>query len=108
MQRFGLALVLLFRAGLAQTGSAIPEAVPPAQAPEREARLPDGRSRNEAILKQDHASNLKDAAALAALTQSLQTDLEKEGRHVLSLQTVKKLDELEKLTHRIRGRLRRY
>ena len=66
------------------------------------------RSRSEAILKEDHEHNLKDAAALIELAQSVQADLEKEGRDVLSLQTLKKLDEIDKLTKRIRSRMRRY
>jgi hypothetical protein len=107
MRRFAFALLLLCRLGWGQVGDAPPgpDALPPI---ERDAKLPNGSSRNEAILKQDHARSLKDAAALAELTRSLQADLEKQGRDVLSLQTLKKLDEIEKLTHRIRARLRRY
>ncbi len=107
MRRFVFALLLLSRAGVAQEGGieTVP-ALPPASP--HEAKLPDGRSRSEAILKQDYARSLSDAAALTALAQSLQANLEKEGRDVLSLQTLKKLDEIEKLTKRIRSRMRRY
>ena len=108
MRRLALAALLLSHLGWAQipgpeTNS--PDAPPAA---ERDAKLPDGRSRSEAILKQDYTRSLSDAAALTALAQSLQASLEKEGRDVLSLQTLKKLDEIEKLTRRMRSRMRRY
>ena len=105
MHRFAFALLLLSRAGLAQTET-VPAEVPP-HAP-HDIKLPNGRSRSEAILKEDYAHSLSDAAALTALAQSVQADLEKEGRDVLSLQTLKKLDEIDKLTKRIRSRMRRY
>lgn len=106
MHRFALALLLLSRAGLAQTET-VPSEPPPTVAP-HDVKLPNGRSRSEAILKEDYAHSLSDAAALTALAQSVQADLEKEGRDVLSLQTLKKLDEIDKLTKRIRSRMRRY
>ncbi|MBC7927950.1 MAG: hypothetical protein H7039_20080 [Bryobacteraceae bacterium] len=71
-------------------------------------KLPDGTSQREAILKDDHARSLKDAAELTRLGEELTTDLEKNDRHVLSIQTLKKLDEMERLIRRIRGRMKRY
>lgn len=108
MHRFALALMLLCGAGYAQDGGVAAAESSTPDSNEHEAKLPNGRSRGEAILKQDYAQSLKDAAALTELAQSLQADLAKDGRDVLSLQTLKKLDEIEKLTHRIRARMRRY
>ena len=71
-------------------------------------RLPDGKNQSEAILKADHEKSLKDAAELTKLAEDLKIDLEKNDRYVLSLGTLKKLDEIEKITRRIRSRLRRY
>lgn len=71
-------------------------------------KLPDGTSQKEAILKADHERSLKDADALIKLAEDLKIDLEKNDRHVLSVGTLKKLDEIEKMTKRIRGRLKRY
>lgn len=73
-----------------------------------EPKLPDGTSQKEAILKADHERSLKDADSLIKLAEDLKIDLEKNDRHVLSVGTLKKLDEVEKLTKRIRGRLKRY
>ncbi|MCS7025160.1 MAG: hypothetical protein NZV14_10185 [Bryobacteraceae bacterium] len=71
-------------------------------------RLPDGRSQLEEILKADHNASLKDAAELVRLSEELKLELEKSGRHVLSLGMIKKTEEIEKLAKRIRSRLKRY
>ena len=71
-------------------------------------RLPDGKSQKEAILKADYKKNLDDAAELAKLAEDLKSDLEKNTRYVVSLQTLKKTDDIEKLAKSIRGRLKRY
>ena len=49
---------------------------------------------------------LKDAAELAELADQLKIDLEKNDRFVLSMATLKKIDDIEKLAKRIRSRLR--
>ncbi len=71
-------------------------------------RLPNGKSQKEEILKADHEKSVEDAAKLMSLTEELKVELEKNDRHVLSVSTLKKLDDIEKLTKRIRSRLRRY
>jgi hypothetical protein len=73
-----------------------------------EPRLPDGRSQKEQILKADHEKSLEDADELMQLSEELKIDLEKNDRHVLSVSTLKKLDEMEKLVRRIRGRMKRF
>lgn len=69
-------------------------------------RLPNGKSQRDEILKADHDRNVKDAAELVDLAQQLQTDIEKNDAFVFSLTTLKKIDEIEKLVKKIRGRLR--
>ena len=80
----------------------------PSRQAEPDPKLPDGRSQKEAILKADHAKSLEDAGELMKLSENLKIDLEKNDRHVLSVGTLKKLDEMEKLVKRIRGRMKRY
>ncbi len=60
------------------------------------------------MLKLDHKKNLEDAATMAKLAQEVSEDLEKDDRYVMSLKTLKKLDEIEKLAKAVRGRLKRY
>jgi GTP-binding protein EngB required for normal cell division len=71
-------------------------------------RLPDGKSQQEEILKADHQKSLKDAAELVELAEQLKAELERNDRHVLSISSLKKTEQIEKLAKRIRGRLRRY
>ena len=73
---------------------------------EEDVTLPNGKSQTDEILKAEHQQNLKDAAELADLAQQLKTDLEKNDRYVLSMTTLKKTDDIEKLAKRIRARLR--
>jgi hypothetical protein len=95
-------LALLFTLALfAQRGG--PGAQPPGTDP-----FPNARPQPEEILKQDHKKNLADAAAMAKLAEEVSEDLEKDDRFVYSLKTMKKLDEIEKLTKAIRGRLKKY
>lgn len=74
--------------------------------PQEEVRFPNGRLQRDEILKAEHEANLKDAAELADLATQLKLDLEKNDRFVLSVATLKKTDEIEKLAKRIRSRLR--
>ena len=76
------------------------------QGDEPDLRMPDGKSQKEEILKAEHQQNLKDAAELADLAEQLKADLEKDDRYTLSMATLKKTDEIEKLVRRIRSRLR--
>jgi len=69
-------------------------------------RLPNGKVQRDEILKAEHKQNLKDAAQLADLAEQLKQELEKNDRYVLSISTLKKTDEIEKLVKKIRSRLR--
>ena len=72
-----------------------------------EVRLPSGKLQTDAILKADYDQNVKDARELTSLSKSIELDFEKSDEHVFSLDLLKKLDDIEKITKRIRGRLRR-
>jgi hypothetical protein len=80
----------------------------PAAAQPPDTQLPNGRSIPDEILKQDHKKNLADAAAMAKLAEEVSEDLEKDDRFVYSLKTMKKLDEIERLSKAIRARLKKY
>jgi len=69
-------------------------------------KLPNGKSQKEEILKAEFEQNTKDAAQLTELAQQLQQDIEKNGYSVVSMSTVKKTEDIEKLVKRIRSRLR--
>jgi hypothetical protein len=68
--------------------------------------LPNGKSQRDEILKAEYQQNLKDAGDLIELAQQLKLDLEKNDRYILSMSTLKKTDDIEKLVKRIRTRMR--
>jgi hypothetical protein len=103
--RWGAALGLM----LVLMPVAAPQRPPQSQPPaDRDIpRLPNGKTQQEEILKADHERDLKDAAQLIDLAEGLKEELEKNDQHVLSLTSLKKTEEIEKLAKRIRSRLRR-
>jgi hypothetical protein len=83
----------------------------PAQSPsikdEPEVKLPNGKSQKDEIIRVDYERNLRDAGELARLSAEIKDDLEKGDRYLVSTKTLKKLDDVEKLSRDIRQRLRR-
>jgi hypothetical protein len=73
----------------------------------RDVKLPNGKSQQEEILKAEHEKTLQDAAQLVKLSEELQDDLIKEDRHVLSIASLKKAEDIEKLAKKIRTRLKK-
>lgn len=71
-------------------------------------QLPNGKSQRQEILKAERQQNIKEAAQIVELAKDLQQELEKNESYVLSMASLKKTDEIEKLAKRIRGRLRHY
>ena len=107
--RFLGAAVLTF--GLLLPNDALPQIDNPREpraAPDPEVRLPSGKLQKEEILREDHEKSVKDAAQLIDLAESLKAELEKDDTHVLSISSLKKTEEIEKLAKRIRTRLKRY
>ena len=79
----------------------------PDAAPE-DVRLPSGKLQREEILKYDYKKSLDDARALSKLADELKLDMEKNDYNVLSLATLKKVDEIDKLAKHIHDRLKRF
>ena len=79
---------------------------PGSEIEQEDTRLPNGKSQKDEILKAEHEQNLKDAAQLVELSEQLKEELEKNDRYVVSMSTVKKTDDIEKLVRKIRSRLR--
>ncbi len=64
--------------------------------------------KTEDILKEDHKKSLQDAAELVKLAEDIKADLEKNDRHILSVATLKKTEEIEKIARRLRSRMRKF
>ena len=101
-------IALLFSLALAATAQQGPpvHSLPP-ETPE-EVRLPNGKLQREEILKADYQKNLEDARALSKLADELKADLEKSDYNVLSVGSLKKTDDIDRLAKRIRDRLKRF
>jgi len=90
---------------IAQQGP--PERPFPPETPE-DGRLPNGKLQREEILKADYQKTLEDVRALSKLTDDLKADLEKSDYNVLSVGTLKKTDDINRLAKSIHDRLRRF
>jgi hypothetical protein len=73
---------------------------------DHDVKLPNGKSQRDEILRSEHEENLRDATRLVELSQDLKADLEKTDTFVLSMGTIKKTDDIEKLVKTIRSRMR--
>ena len=76
--------------------------------PPEDVKLPNGKSQREEMLKAEYQKSLEDSAALVKAAEDLKIELEKNDSHVLSVNALKQLDTIEKLSKRIRGRIRRF
>ncbi len=103
---FRIALLLFL--SLAMTAQQVPpdRTIPTPETP-GDVRLPNGKLQRDEILKADYQKTLEDARALSKLTDELKADLEKSDYNVLSVGTLKKIDDIDRLAKRIRDRLRR-
>ena len=82
--------------------------LPPEQSGGREntpTRMPNGKLQSEEILKEEHERSLEDIAKLIKIAEQLEDELIKNDRHVLSLSSLKKAEEIEKLAKRLKSRI---
>lgn len=100
--------VLVLAAALALAAQQTPPGrqFPPPEPQEDDVRLPNGKSQRDEILKAEYQKSLDDARELSRLADELKLDLEKNDRNVLSIATLKKTEEIEKIAKRIRDRLK--
>jgi hypothetical protein len=105
LPRAAIAVVSILLAASAPAQQLDPR-IPPDSSKPADVRLPNGRLQQDEILKADHEKSVKDAAQLIELSESLKKELEKDDRHVLSISSLKKTEEIEKIAKRIRARLK--
>jgi hypothetical protein len=87
------------------------QGVPTPSTPEsssNDVRLPSGKLQRDEIIQAEHKKNQEDAAALARLAQEVKDDLDNGDSYIVSVKTLKKLDDIEKLDKGIRARLKRF
>lgn len=71
-------------------------------------KLPNGKSQMDEILKSDHAKSLEDLKQITEISQALAAEMEHDTSHVLSLNSIRKTEEIEKLARRVRSRMRKF
>ena len=76
------------------------------KAPE-DATLPNGRRWSEAIAEADYKDNVRDSRALADLSAEIRDEIGVSDKFVLSLKTLRKLEDAEKLVKDMRNRMRK-
>jgi len=82
---------------------------PTRQDKEMDHGLPDLKaSQVEDLLKNDKKKSIEDAAEILEQATALKDELERNDKHVLSLASIKRAEEIEKLAKRIRGRMKRF
>jgi hypothetical protein len=85
---------------------ASPPFIPSGNRSDKDARLPNGKSRNNAIAKDEHKKALAEAAQLVTVSEQLRDELQKAGNYIVPVAAVKKTEEIEKLAKKIRARLK--
>jgi hypothetical protein len=104
-------ILLILAATLALQAQQTPPPVdhpPLSEAAPEDVRLPNGKLQRQEILKYDYQKSLEDARALSKLADELKVDMEKNDYNVLSLATLKKIDEIDRLAKRIHDRLKHF
>jgi hypothetical protein len=105
---FGLAAV---EVGLPQTQDQSPSDNPLPPFPRRDRdrndeKLPNGKSRADAIAEDEHRKALDEADQLLQMAQKLKDQLKEAGRFVVPMQAIRQTEDIEKLAKKIRSRLR--
>lgn len=71
-----------------------------------DAKLPNGKSRADAIAADEHKKAIDEANELVTAAEKLRDDIKNAGKFVVPVAAVRRTEEIEKLAKRIRGRLR--
>jgi len=79
---------------------------PTTTAPERDT-LPNGKSRKLELIKDDHQKSLEDVAAIIRLAEELEAELQENTEHVVSLDSMRKAEEIEDLSKKLQKRMKR-
>jgi hypothetical protein len=104
-------VIVIVHISLAQDPMPQRDALPPLPAHGTlDSNLPDGKKQRQMISQADYQQNLEDAAKLIRLPTELKAELENSNQNVVSVQSIKKsikrTEEIEKLTRGIRNRLK--
>ncbi len=69
--------------------------------------LPNGKSRKLELIKHDYAKSLEDVAEIIELARTLEAEMEANTEHVVSLDSIRKAEQIEELSKRLQKRMKR-
>ncbi len=69
-------------------------------------KMPNGKSRADAIADEEHKKALNEAEQLLQMAQKLKDELKEAGRFVVPVAAVRRTEDIEKLARKIRARLK--
>ena len=76
------------------------------EVPHTDDRLPNGKSRSDAIAQSEHKKALEEADQLVDMARNLKSQIDKAGSYVVPVNAVRTTEDIEKLAKKIRGRLK--
>lgn len=79
--------------------------LPPEPNPEKDDRLPNGKSRSILLAEEQHKRAIEEADELVKMAQDLRKQLGEASKYVVPLSAIRKTEDIEKLARKIRGRL---
>jgi hypothetical protein len=74
---------------------------------QRNARLPNGKSRAAAVLKDDLKKSREDIAEIITLARDLEQEIDENQEFVIDVRSLRRAEKIESLARRIKNRLRR-
>lgn len=74
---------------------------------QRSARLPNGKSRATAVLKNDLKKSREDVAEIITLARDLEQEIDENQEFIVDVRSLRKAEKIEALARRIKNRLRR-
>lgn len=70
-------------------------------------RLPSGKLQRDAIIEHEHKKNLDDLREIQKLTEELLEEMEANTGYVFSVTSLKKMEQLEKLSKQLKNRFKK-
>lgn len=70
-------------------------------------RLPSGKLQRDAILEHEHKKNLEDLREIQKISAELIEELEASSGYVFSIQNLKKMEQMEKLSKQVKNRFKK-
>ncbi|HET6249191.1 MAG TPA: hypothetical protein VFE47_15965 [Tepidisphaeraceae bacterium] len=104
----GLAAGAVCLAQIEDAGQSTP-GEPPLSAPspnsEGRDRMPNGKSRSNAMAEEQHKKAMEEADELVRMAEDLRRQIADAGKFVVPMSAIHKTEDIEKLAKKIRGRL---